>query len=573
MKDILHRLDRFRFIPYLIGGLAVLVLMIAASAAWEYTNQTTFCGLTCHTMPPQYITHQNSPHARVTCEDCHLGRVPLAEAIPRKAKYSYGTGSAMILNNYEYPIRAKSMRPARDVCETCHFPGLFSSDSLVEIKNFANDTNNTLNTTHIILKTGGGTIREGLASGIHWHIENPIYFVALDPERQEIPYVRVDLPDGSKKEYVDVESGFDVNSIKDSDLQKMDCISCHNRTAHPIKQPEEYVDQLLSQKLVSIKIPDIHEKALEVLKADYASMAEAETGIRALSDYYQKEYADFYAVDKPLLDKAVDEIWSVYQRSTFVEQKMDADTHPDNAQHQSSPGCFRCHDGKHLTANTEAIRLECNLCHSIPIVTGPDEFTTTIELSNGPEPEMHRNTNWIMLHQDSIDATCATCHSMDDPGGVSNRSFCSNSACHGSKYTYAGFDAPAVRDLLEDALQPTPVPSKEPPAQAAETNDEEASVEDVASTPSGKITYKGNISAVLQKCTSCHGESGMKGVILMDYATIMAGSPEGPLVVPGDSKASLILSVLTGSKPHFAQLTQGELKMLAGWIDAGAKEK
>ena len=30
---------------------------------------------------------------------------------------------------------------------------------------------------------------------------------------------------------------------------------------------------------------------------------------------------------------------------------------------------------------------------------------------------------------------------MDDPGGTSNTSFCSNSACHGNVFTYAGFDA------------------------------------------------------------------------------------------------------------------------------------
>jgi hypothetical protein len=573
MKDSAPQRHRWRFLPYLIGGLAALVLMIAASAAWEISNKTTFCGLTCHTMPPQYTTHQNSPHARVTCEDCHLGRVGLLEAIPRKAQYSYNTGTAMIFNTYKYPIRAKSMRPARDVCETCHFPGQFSSDSLVEIKNFSNDQNNTLNTTHLILKTGGGTIREGLANGIHWHIENPVYFVSPDAERQQIPYVRVDLPDGTKMEYVDVESGFDAAAVKESDLQKMDCITCHNRTSHPIKQPEEYVDQLLAQKLVSAKIPGIHQKAIEILKADYASMADAEKGIRALSDFYQKEHADFYSSGKPLVDQAVEEIWSVYQRSTFVEQKMNADTHPDNAQHQYSAGCFRCHDGKHITAKTEAIRLECNLCHSIPIVTGPDKFVTNIELSNGPEPELHRNTNWIMVHQNSIDATCSTCHTMDDPGGVSNTSFCSNSACHGAKWTYAGFDAPKIRSILNTTIQPTPAPTAKPAAPPAETNDEPAPAVEETSTPSGKITYDGNIAVILQKCTSCHGDNGMKGVILKNYTTIMAGSPEGALVVLGDSKSSLILKVLTGSQPHFAQLTQEELKTLTEWIDAGALEK
>jgi hypothetical protein len=575
MKESAPWQRRFRFLPYLLGGLAVLVLMITASAAWEYTNQTTFCGLTCHTMPPQYVTHQNSAHARVTCEDCHLGRVGLLEAIPRKAQYSFNTGSAMLLGTYEYPIRAKSMRPARDVCETCHFPDQFSSDSLVEIKKFANDANNTLNTTHLVLKTGGGTLREGLANGIHWHIQNPVYFVSTDPERQQIPYVRVDLPDGTKKEYVDVASGFDAAAVKETDLQKMDCITCHNRTSHPIQQPEEYVDQLLAQKLVSVKIPAIHEKAVAALSAQYASMADAETGIRSLSDFYKKQYPEFYTSDKALVDQAVEELWSVYQRTTFVEQKMDAATHPDNAGHMYSAGCFRCHDGKHVTAKTEAIRLECNLCHSVPIVTGPDQFVTNIELSNGPEPDSHRTTTWIMLHQKSKDATCAACHTMDDPGGVSNTSFCSNSACHGTEWKYAGFDAPKIRSLLGTDVQPTPAPTAPPlPAQSAESQAESTQTEEGAVVPAGAVTYDTNIAALLQKCTGCHGDGGMKGVVLKDYASIMAGSKEvGPILTPGDSKGSLIMKILTANPPHFAQLSQEELKIMAGWIDAGAPEK
>src|SRR3972149_5945280 len=90
-----------------------------------------------------------------------------------------------------------------------------------------------------IMNTGGGTSREGLGFGIHWHIENPVDFIALDEERQVIPYVRVQNEDGSYTEYVDTGSGFDTANIDASQLERMDCMSCHTRTSHIRDQPDE----------------------------------------------------------------------------------------------------------------------------------------------------------------------------------------------------------------------------------------------------------------------------------------------------------------------------------------------
>ena len=52
-----------------------LVLMSLASyGAVHAMEQTAFCGLVCHTtMEPQYVAHQNGPHARVACVACHVG--------------------------------------------------------------------------------------------------------------------------------------------------------------------------------------------------------------------------------------------------------------------------------------------------------------------------------------------------------------------------------------------------------------------------------------------------------------------------------------------------------------------
>jgi len=244
----------------------------------------------------------------------------------------------------------------------------------------------------------------------------------------------------------------------------------------------------------------------------------------------------------------------VYADSVFIEQKVDWNSHPNNVGHINSPGCFRCHDGKHLDADQQAIRLECNLCHSIPVVSSSDAFVTNIEISHGPEPESHLNPNWIALHNEAVGPSCSNCHDTKDPGGTSNTSFCSNSACHGSVFTYAGFDAPALREILKAQL-PTPEP------------------EPTLSVPSGEPTFDNYIGALFaQSCTGCHsdGDSAPKGLDLTAYASVMKGGEDGPVIIQGDSSSSLLVQVQ--SKNHFSNFTDDELNILIQWIDAGAPE-
>ena len=41
-------------------------------------------------------------------------------------------------------------------------------------------------------------------------------------------------------------------------------------------------------------------------------------------------------------------------------------TYPNNLGHTDSPGCFRCHDGSHTTANgQDSISQDCRACHQM----------------------------------------------------------------------------------------------------------------------------------------------------------------------------------------------------------------
>jgi hypothetical protein len=564
MKRLTNWLNRFffppegsprwlRILPYAVLGVLTLLVLTAGAYAWDYTNSPPFCGESCHTMPPEYTAYLISPHARIDCVDCHIGKGFIATRITRKAgdlKHVFAT----IFQNYEFPIRAHELRPARETCELCHSPEKFSDDSLREIRRYGNDRNNTLTSIYLVMKTGGGSEREGLGRGIHWHIQNQVSYLPLDSEEQEIPYVRVVEDDGSISEYYDIEAGIDPASIDPSKLVEMDCITCHNRITHMIYTPEDTVDGLMERGIISADIPDIHIKAVEVYGQPYPSVDVGLNGIAGLRDYYRSYYTEFYNANAEKVENAIAALQTAYRNSVYPEQKADWTSHPTNVGHRDTPGCFRCHDGKHLSSENTSIRLECNLCHSIPRVSSPQDFVANIEISRGPEPETHLNSNWISMHNQAIDVTCSNCHTTNNPGGTDNTSFCSNSACHSSVWEYAGFDAPKLREIILSQLPPTPTPAPLPEG--------------------GALNYDETIGPLLTaRCGDCHVATSLEGLNVGTYGQLMAGGDQGVVIQPGDPQNSLLVQKQSGELPHFGQLNPEELDLVVQWILAGAPEK
>jgi nitrate/TMAO reductase-like tetraheme cytochrome c subunit len=542
-----------RVLPYALLGVLTLAVLVGAAYGWQYTNSPQFCGTACHTMLPEYSSYLPSPHANVDCVECHIGRGFIATQITRKVS-DIRDVTATILHNYSLPIFATNMRPARDTCEKCHNPEKFSNDSLMEDKTFQDDIDNTPYSIFLSLKTGGGTARQGLGKGIHWHIENKVLYYATDELQQNIPYVRVYNYDGTYTGYTDIASNFNPANLKESDLKEMDCVTCHNRVTHLVPMPTDQMDEALSRGFIDKTIPDIRAKGVEVLSKAYTSQQEGLNGIAGLDNFYQAYYPDYYAAHPQAIQTAISYIQTIYTNSVNLELKSDWDTHPNNVGHLNFAGCFRCHDGKHMDAQNNAARLECNLCHTIPVVAGPSDFVADIEIPRGPEPQSHLNANWIAMHNQAYDQTCSDCHNTNNPGGTDNSSFCSNSVCHGIVWKFAGFDAPALRQTILSSLPPTPTPS---PLNL-----------------SGALTYDATIGPLFtSRCGSCHGENGIMGLNLTTYQTAMQGGADGPVIVPGDAAASLLVQKQSGATPHFSQLTPEELQLVVDWINAGAPEK
>lgn len=554
-----------RVLPYAVLGVLTLVVFVAGSYGWEYTNSPAFCGTTCHTMPPEYSAYLVSPHARVQCVECHIGRGVFATRFTRKA----GDLRHVFLNitgNYEYPIMARKMRPARETCETCHFPSKFSDDSLVQLNYYLANEDNTPYSIFLVLKTGGGAAREGLGYGIHWHVENEVYYYATDELEQEIPFVRVIDAEGNTSEYVDLGSEVDPTAIQDDQLRRMDCITCHNRITHSVPKPTVAISQAVSKGLISSDLPYVVREGIALLSAEYPDKDSAIAEMASLADFYEQNYPEVYANQIDQIEQAIATLQDIYNQNVFPDQLMDWNTHPDNIGHKTDPGCFRCHDGEHLSTEGEAIRLECNICHAIPVVSRENQLTTNIEIGNSPEPVSHTLTTWMALHGRVKDNSCKACHTT--PAGIPDLSkltvkppvddsFCGNEACHSNTWTYAAFESPELEPILnaqyEELLASMPTEPETP--------------------PSGALTYEGSIQAMLTtRCSACHGEAATAGLNVTTYQSLLAGGDGGPGVVPEDLQASLLYQRQTEASPHYVQLSADEVKMLEEWILAGAPE-
>ena len=137
---------------------------------------------------------------------------------------------------------------------------------------------------------------------------------------------------------------------------------------------------------------------------------------------------------------------------------------------------------------------------------------------------------------------------------TSNTSFCSNSACHGNVYTFAGFDAPKLREILQSQLPPPEPTPAEPTLTGAPTYD----------------NYVGPL--VTAKCSACHGDLATAGLNMLTYEGMMKGGSDGPVIVPGDPANSKLFQIQSAGG-HFANLTAEELEIIKQWIKAGAPEK
>ena len=361
--------------------------------AYLYTDAVPFCGAVCHSMTPEYVTYKLSPHARVACAQCHVGPGPTGyiESKVRGVEELVET----MQDRYPRPIPVPvvSLRPIRGNCEQCHWPANFFGATLVRNVHFLADEQNTRWEIDMAVLVGGGAPVGRSDLGIHWHVASKVEYVAADPERQNITWVRaVDPKTGQANVYTSQPQS--STAAPAGEIRTMDCVDCHNRPSHILQSPDRSVDVALADGRLDASLPFIKQQGVAALTAAYGDRHQAMQGIdSALRGYYQKTYPQVYTSKRQAITAAVVYLQGTYNRYFFPGMKVRWDTYSVNEGHLQFPGCFRCHDGQHKSLGGKAIRSDCGDCHkilqqgkagSLQFAKGPDglAFQHPVDIGN-----------------------------------------------------------------------------------------------------------------------------------------------------------------------------------------------
>ena len=338
----------------------VVIIAGATYKGVQIMDSTEFCGTACHiVMQPEYTAHQRSPHARVSCADCHIGAG--ADWFVKSKLSGAWQLVAVALDLYPRPIPSpvENLRPARETCEECHWPTRFSGDRLKVRVHYEEDEANTELTSVLLVKVGGIHGRE--SSGIHWHVDprNEIRFLA-DRKRENIYDVELTTPEGKKVFKVAEEAPADAA------WRTMDCVDCHNRPTHIYRSAEDEVDLAIETGRIAQSLPFIKREGVRALKVEYDSHAAARTGIAAdIAQYYASNYPEVATAQADDIDAASAALGDIFSWNVFPHMKVTWGTYPDHIGHEDGPGCFRCHNRQHKTEDGEGISRRCATCHTI----------------------------------------------------------------------------------------------------------------------------------------------------------------------------------------------------------------
>jgi hypothetical protein len=196
------------------------------------------------------------------------------------------------------------------------------------------------------------------------NVANEVTYVATDEKRQDIVWVRFKQRDGSVVEYTASDSTLTPEQIRTSPKRRMDCVDCHNRPAHVYVSPNAAVDRSFAADKLDVSLPFLKKVSVDVLSKKYGSTPEALGTIeREVPEYYKKNYPEIFTTKAASIRGAVNEIRRIYSTYFFPEMNTDWQSHNSNIGHYTSIGCYRCHDGRHVSPTGKKIRTECNICH------------------------------------------------------------------------------------------------------------------------------------------------------------------------------------------------------------------
>jgi nitrate/TMAO reductase-like tetraheme cytochrome c subunit len=441
----------------LVIGVAVagfgLVAGVGSMTAISFSETPAFCGM-CHTMDPELKAYAMSPHKDVTCAECHINP-GLGGFVKAKAN---GTKQLLHILTGQYPTPIEppdhaDLPPVKDTCLKCHSLEDITANGgpvkLVLRPRYKSDEANTRESIAIMIRPAGmgqgsgttgttgapGAVADNGVKGVHWHVQQKVTYTSSDIHAQKIDLVNFTAEDGTVEQYiagtqvaVSTDVTPDLERIKSSQTTKtMDCIDCHNRVGHAVPSPDRAIDEAIGAGLISTNLPFIKRDSVALLNGDYPTLAAADTAISGLRTTLAAKYPLVVKAQAKQVTQAIDELKVQYRLIATPAMKVQAKTYPDNLGHQTSLGCFRCHDGAHYLVvkgqiTNKTIPSECSTCHTFPQIGA-----SASSFPLGSKPVTHKDKLYVFSHKlgakgvDPSGQSCAACH---------KKTYCEN--CHNS---------------------------------------------------------------------------------------------------------------------------------------------
>ena len=349
--------------------------------AIQHMDTPQFCGQSCHVMQPEFTAHQFPPHEGVTCADCHIA--PGAAGWLHAKMNGTNQLISVVFNSYSRPIESamenNKLVASADTCEECHSRERVVGARLKVITKFKDDETNTRSETVLMMLVGGGA--NGGIHGAHMGAGVKMRYAAADKKRQTIPLVEYENSvTGVKRTYV---SG-DAQAAAAMPMFDMQCVDCHNRAAHSFELADHAIDGAMKAGLIATGLPFAKKTATDLLKVEYSSGAEAQQKIAdGFVKFYADKYPDVTAKRAADIQSAGKAIAAIYARNVFPDLKVTWSTYPNNLGHTDYPGCFRCHDESHTSADKKTISQDCTACHNaLAVEEAAPEVLKTLGLAD-----------------------------------------------------------------------------------------------------------------------------------------------------------------------------------------------
>jgi hypothetical protein len=111
----------------------------------------------------------------------------------------------------------------------------------------------------------------------------------------------------------------------------------------------------------------------------------------------------------------------------------------------------------------------------------------------------------------------------------------------------------------EITTSPTETPAGQPTAEPA---------------ASGGVSFSNDVLPILKsRCLNCHGGDRIEeGLLVGSYGEVMAGSVNGPVIVPGDAEGSLLVELVASQEmpKRGPKLTPPQVQLIVDWVNQGA---